>query len=258
MDFESKQGDKGKKETERQIIADEKQSSIKTGALLLQVVDIRKSYRIGHEAGQGLKGLIAKTVAGLAGRGKSEEAVEVLSGVSFDLHEGEAVRLVGKNGSGKSTLLKILSGVVPPSSGEVRSWGRVASMLEVGVGFHPELSGRANIALAGAILGMGANEIDARFNAVVSMSGIEKFLDTPVKHYSSGMLVRLAVSIALNCGAKIMIADEVLAVADADFKAAAVEKLKTFVDEGGSLIFVSHEKELTGFMDMKVVDLTRK
>lgn len=228
------------------------------GKLLLKVSEVKKSYMIGHEAHQGLKGLIARTVAWLFGHGRTEETVEVLSGVSFELREGEAIRLVGRNGSGKSTLLKILSGVIPPSSGEVRSWGRIASMLEVGVGFHPELTGRANVALAGAILGMSRDEIDARFDAVVSMAGVEKFLDTPVKHYSSGMLVRLAVSIALNCGAKIMIADEVLAVADTDFKATAAEKLKDFVAKGGALIFVSHESELSNFMEMMAtVDLTR-
>lgn len=223
--------------------------------LLLKVSEVKKSYRIGHEPHQGLKGLIARTVAGLLGHGRTEEMVEVLKGVSFELREGEAVRLVGRNGSGKSTLLKILSGVIPPSSGEVRSWGRIASMLEVGVGFHPELTGRANVALAGAILGMSGDEIDASFDAVVAMAGVEKFLDTPVKHYSSGMLVRLAVSIALNCGAKVMIADEVLAVADSDFKLIAMEKLKSFVADGGALIFVSHEAELTDFMKMATIDL---
>lgn len=161
--------------------------------------------------------------------------------VSFDVQPGEVVGIIGRNGAGKSTLLKILSRITEPTSGEARIRGRVASLLEVGTGFHPELSGRENIFLNGAILGMTKAEIRSKFDEIVEFSGVEQFIDTPVKRYSSGMYVRLAFAVAAHLEPEILIVDEVLAVGDASFQKKCLGKMKEVSEEGGrTVLFVSH------------------
>ena len=163
-----------------------------------------------------------------------------LKDVSFDIYQGDVVGVIGRNGAGKSTLLKILSQITPPTEGEVKLKGRVASLLEVGTGFHPELTGRENIYLNGAILGMKRWEINKKFKEIVDFSEIEKFLDTPVKHYSSGMYMRLAFSVAAHLEPEILIIDEVLAVGDAQFQKKCLGKMSEVSKQGRTVIFVSH------------------
>ncbi|MDP3511363.1 MAG: ABC transporter ATP-binding protein [Sulfuritalea sp.] len=170
----------------------------------------------------------------------TEEEFWALQDVSLQVRQGECLALIGKNGSGKSTLLKILSRIIPPTSGQVRVRGRVASLLEVGTGFHPELTGRENIFLNGAMLGCPEHEIRRRFDAIVDFSGVERFLDTPVKHYSSGMYVRLAYSVAAHVDADMLIIDEVLAVGDAEFQKKCISHLALALASGKSAIVVSH------------------
>ncbi|MBP6730577.1 MAG: ATP-binding cassette domain-containing protein [Chitinophagales bacterium] len=164
-----------------------------------------------------------------------------LRDVSFDVKDGEVLGIIGKNGAGKSTLLKILSRITAPTSGAIKMKGRVASLLEVGTGFHPELSGRENIFLNGAILGMTRNEVARKFDEIVDFSGVEKFIDTPVKRYSSGMYVRLAFAVAAHLEPEILIVDEVLAVGDADFQKKCLGKMKDVsANQGRTVLFVSH------------------
>lgn len=164
-----------------------------------------------------------------------------LRNVSFDVKDGEVLGIIGKNGAGKSTLLKILSRITAPTSGSIKMKGRVASLLEVGTGFHPELSGRENIFLNGAILGMTRKEVARKFDEIVDFSGVEKFIDTPVKRYSSGMYVRLAFAVAAHLEPEILIVDEVLAVGDADFQKKCLGKMKDVsANQGRTVLFVSH------------------
>jgi lipopolysaccharide transport system ATP-binding protein len=163
-----------------------------------------------------------------------------LNNVSFDIKQGDRVGVIGRNGAGKSTLLKILSRITEPSTGRISIKGRIASLLEVGTGFHPELSGRENIFLNGAILGMDMQEIKKKFDEIVAFSEVEKFLDTPVKRYSSGMYVRLAFAVAAHLEPDILIVDEVLAVGDAQFQKKCLGKMEEVGREGRSIIFVSH------------------
>lgn len=164
-----------------------------------------------------------------------------LKNVSFNVQEGEILGIIGKNGAGKSTLLKILSRVTAPTSGSVKIYGRVASLLEVGTGFHPDLSGRENIYQNGAVLGMREGEIKAKFDEIVAFSGVEKFIDTPVKRYSSGMYVRLAFAVAAHLEPEILIVDEVLAVGDADFQKKCLNKMRDVSSGSGrTVLFVSH------------------
>lgn len=170
----------------------------------------------------------------------SEEIFWALTDISFEVEQGDRLGLIGSNGAGKSTLLKVLSRITEPTSGSIRMKGRLASLLEVGTGFHPELTGRENIFLNGAILGMKKAEIDQHFDAIVDFAGIERFLDTPVKRYSSGMYVRLGFAIAAHLEPEILIVDEVLAVGDADFQKKSLGKMKDVSKSGRTLIFVSH------------------
>lgn len=163
-----------------------------------------------------------------------------LRDVSFDIAQGEVVGVIGRNGAGKSTLLKILSQITEPTEGEVRIRGRIASLLEVGTGFHPELSGRENVFLNGAILGMSRAEIRKKFDEIVAFAEVEKFLDTPVKRYSSGMYVRLAFAVAAHLEPEILVIDEVLAVGDAAFQKKCLGKMKEVGTSGRTVIFVSH------------------
>ena len=163
-----------------------------------------------------------------------------LEDVSFEVNEGEVVGIIGRNGAGKSTLLKVLSRITEPTSGRITMRGRLASLLEVGTGFHPELTGRENIYLNGAILGMTRAEINQKFDEIVDFAGIEKFLDTPVKRYSSGMYVRLAFSVAAHLEPEILVVDEVLAVGDADFQKKCLGKMKDVSGQGRTVLLVSH------------------
>ena len=163
-----------------------------------------------------------------------------LNGVSFEVQKGEVVGIIGTNGAGKSTLLKVLSRITPPTKGTVEIHGRVSSLLEVGTGFHPELTGRENVYLNGTILGMRKKEIDGKFDEIVDFSGVEKFLDTPVKRYSSGMRVRLAFAVAAHLEPEILIIDEVLAVGDAEFQKKCLNKMQDVGQQGRTVLFVSH------------------
>lgn len=171
---------------------------------------------------------------------KKKEEIWALRDVSFDVRQGQALGIIGRNGAGKSTLLKILSRVTNPTEGYGELRGRVGSLLEVGTGFHPELTGRENIFLNGAILGMQKREIEARFDEIVEFSEVEKFIDTPVKRYSSGMYLRLAFAVAAHLEPEILVVDEVLAVGDADFQRKCLGKMSDVADSGRTVLFVSH------------------
>lgn len=170
----------------------------------------------------------------------ASDHVWALQDISFKLNEGEVLGIVGKNGAGKSTMLKLLSRVTAPTRGEIKAKGRIASLLEVGTGFHPELTGRENIFLNGSILGMRKAEIHSKFDEIVAFSGVERYIDTPVKRYSSGMYVRLAFAVAAHLEPEIMIVDEVLAVGDAEFQRKCIGKMKDASGNGRTILFVSH------------------
>ena len=176
-------------------------------------------------------------------KGKSD-IVWSLKDINFEIEQGDAVGIIGRNGAGKSTLLKILSRVTSPTTGNIKVKGRVASLLEVGTGFHPELSGRENIFLNGAILGMRKAEIKKHFDAIVDFSGVERYIDTPVKRYSSGMYVRLAFAVAAHLESEILVVDEVLAVGDAEFQKKCLGKMNDVSKgEGKTVLFVSHNMQ---------------
>ena len=180
------------------------------------------------------------------------EGFWALKDVSFDVEQGEVVGIIGRNGAGKSTLLKILSRITSPTEGTVELHGRVGSLLEVGTGFHPELTGRENIYLSGSILGMKRKEIDANLDEIVKFSEIEKFLDTPVKRYSSGMYVRLAFAVAAHMDTEILLVDEVLAVGDAQFQKKCMGKMsQVSKGEGKTVLFVSHNMSMISSLCQK-------
>jgi lipopolysaccharide transport system ATP-binding protein len=204
----------------------------------ISVSHVSKRYTIGAQKDGSLRG----TLAGMLGskQTKNQEEFWALNDVSFDIKKGEVIGIIGKNGAGKSTLLKILSQITKPTSGRIEISGRVASLLEVGTGFHPELTGRENIYLNGTILGMSRQEVKDKFEEIVEFSGVQKFIDTPVKHYSSGMYVRLAFAVAAHLEPEILIIDEVLAVGDAEFQKKCLGKMKEVAGHGRTVIFVSH------------------
>lgn len=216
----------------------------------ISVQNLGKMYRLNHQGrrSDSFREALTSAVTGpfrrfrqLSGRDETQEEFWALKDVSFEVQPGEVVGIIGRNGAGKSTLLKILSRIVDPSEGRVVLRGRVASLLEVGTGFHPELSGRENIYMNGSILGMKKREIDARFDEIVDFAEVEKFLDTPVKHYSSGMYVRLAFAVAAHLEPEILIVDEVLAVGDAEFQKKCLGKIKEVsTGTGRTVLFVSH------------------
>lgn len=208
----------------------------------VSVSNISKRYRIGGNQELGYK-TVRDAFSSLFRKKSAGEPTRTfwaLRDVSFEVEEGEAIGIIGKNGAGKSTLLKILSRVTEPTSGRARLHGRVASLLEVGTGFHPELTGRENIYLNGAILGMSRAEVKKNFDAIVDFSEVEAFLDTPVKRYSSGMYVRLAFAVAAHLDPEILIVDEVLAVGDVGFQRKCLEKMSEESREGRTVLFVSH------------------
>ncbi len=214
-------------------------------APIISIHGLGKRFELGAEGGHDtLRDHLASAAGKLFGR-KTEEVKRrefwALRDVSFDVQPGEVLGIVGRNGAGKSTLLKLLSQISEPTEGEIRVRGRIASLLEVGTGFHPELSGRENIYLNGAILGMSRAEIRSQFDAIVAFSEIEKFLDTPVKRYSSGMYVRLAFAVAAHLEPEILVVDEVLAVGDAAFQAKCLAKMDDVAGKHGrTVLFVSH------------------
>jgi lipopolysaccharide transport system ATP-binding protein len=184
----------------------------------------------------------ANAVASFARREERDDATTLwsLRDVSFDVREGETLGIIGRNGAGKSTLLKILSRITQPTTGRVRVVGRVGSLLEVGTGFHPDLTGRENIFLNGAILGMRRTEIARKFDEIVAFAEVERFLDTQVKHYSSGMYLRLAFAVAAHLEPDILLVDEVLAVGDLEFQRKCIGKMGRVAGEGRTVLFVSH------------------
>ena len=218
---------------------------------VIRVENLGKKYIIGHQKQErytALRDVITNKVKSLGSllnpQAKNEnpafEEFWALKDVSFDIKQGDRVGIIGRNGAGKSTLLKILSRFTEPTTGSIKIKGRVASLLEVGTGFHPELTGRENIFLNGAILGMGKEEIKRKFDEIVAFAEVEKFLDTPVKRYSSGMYVRLAFAVAAHLEPEILIVDEVLAVGDAQFQKKCLGKMEDVGKEGRTVLFVSH------------------
>lgn len=224
----------------------------------IEINDISKKYRI-SETNQysTLRDMISEGSLTLFRKNKPKARdIWALKGVSFSAKMGDIVGIVGRNGAGKSTLLKILSRIVSPSSGEARLEGRVASMLEVGTGFHQELTGRENIYLNGAILGMNKQEINRKFNDIIEFSEIGKFIDTPVKRYSSGMKVRLAFSVAAHLDPEILLIDEVLAVGDISFQRKSLQKMHELTkNEGRTVLFVSHNTSAIDILCNKVAIL---
>src|SRR3954452_21886511 len=223
----------------------------------ISVENLSKSYLIGHrtsprEQYTALRDVIAREARNFARKGldfiggraivQGDEVEEfwALRDVSFEVKRGEVLGIIGRNGAGKSTLLKILSRITEPDRGRAVVRGRIASLLEVGTGFHPELTGRENIFLNGAILGMSRTEIRRRFDEIVDFAEIERFLDTPVKRYSSGMSVRLAFAVAAHLEPEILLVDEVLAVGDAAFQRKSLGKMNQVAQEGRTVVFVSH------------------
>ena len=212
--------------------------------LAIRVTDLGKRYRIGQAAAgyRTLRDSLA-SAAGSIGRRCARPAAKTiwaLRHVTFDVGRGQVLGIIGRNGAGKSTLLKILSRVTEPTEGQAEIHGRVGSLLEVGTGFHPELSGRENIYLNAAILGMKRREIDRRFDEIVAFAEVDPFLDTPVKHYSSGMYLRLAFAVAAHLDPEILVVDEVLAVGDAEFQRKCLGKMDSVAQEGRTVLFVSH------------------
>ena len=211
---------------------------------ILEVQNISKKFKIYHESlpYESLRSKLANPFKFFS-RKKAEE-FWALKNISFTVNAGESIGIIGKNGAGKSTLLKVLSKITPPTEGKIISRGRIASLLEVGTGFHPELTGRENVFLNGSILGMKRKEIVDQFDAIIDFSGIEKFLDTQLKHYSSGMQLRLAFAVAAFLNPEIMIIDEVLAVGDADFQKKCIGKMEGVTRSGRTILFVSHQMGL--------------
>jgi lipopolysaccharide transport system ATP-binding protein len=200
---------------------------------------LAKQYRIGEL--QASYGTLRDSIGGLFRRRHTvPEQIWALEDVSFEVAEGEVLGLIGRNGSGKSTLLRLLTRITAPTRGTARIRGRVGSLLEVGTGFHPELTGRENVFLNGSILGMKRREIAAKFDEIVEFSGVERFIDTPVKRYSSGMYVRLAFSVAAHLEPEILLIDEVLAVGDAEFQQRCLGRMEDMGESGRTVVFVSH------------------
>src|SRR3954453_574262 len=195
---------------------------------------VSKRFRLYHERNQSLK------AAFMRGRRAKYDEFWALRDVDVQIEAGKTFGLIGHNGSGKSTLLKCLAGILVPDSGSIRTQGKVSALLELGAGFHPELSGRDNVYLNGSILGLSKKQIDAQFDQIVDFAGLEQFIDTPVKNYSSGMYVRLGFSVAINVDPEILMVDEVLAVGDEQFQRRCAEKFAEFKEDGKTIVLVSH------------------
>ncbi len=227
---------------------------------IIRVSDVAKQYRIGarQDAYSTLRDAMARALRAplkrLRRNGRGEaDTVWALKDVSFEVGQGEVLGVIGRNGAGKSTLLKILSRITEPTTGRVELFGRIGSLLEVGTGFHPELTGRENIFLNGAVLGMKRTEITRKFDEIVAFAEIDKFLDTPVKHYSSGMYMRLAFAVAAHFEPEILLVDEVLAVGDAEFQAKCLGKMGAVASEGRTVLFVSHNMAAVQTLCQRVI-----
>lgn len=205
----------------------------------IELDQVSKRYRLGHRTNlrEALTAAVSRPFRGPVSR----DDLWSLRDVSFTVGDGESLGIVGRNGAGKSTVLKILAGITAPTSGTSRTRGRVAPLLEVGTGFHPELTGRENVYLNGAVLGMSRRDIARRFSDIVEFSGVERFLDTPVKRYSSGMYLRLAFSVAAHLEPDVLVVDEILAVGDAEFQRRCLGRMHEAEQEGRTLVFVSHD-----------------
>jgi len=232
---------------------------------IIKVRGLSKSFIISHESKErytSLRDVITSRAKELLtfskGSVTTKEEFHALNDVSFDIQQGDRVGIIGRNGAGKSTLLKILSRITEPTSGRIEIQGRVASLLEVGTGFHPELSGRENIFLNGAILGMSRTEIRSKFDEIVAFAEVEQFLDTPVKRYSSGMYVRLAFAVAAHLEPEVLIVDEVLAVGDAAFQKKCLGKMQEVSNnEGRTVLFVSHNMGVISQLCQKAILMQR-
>ena len=209
----------------------------------IAVSDLSKTYRISHQQGQNRATEALVEMLRHPFRRKRFELFDALHSLDFEIPQGEAVGIIGRNGAGKSTLLKLLTRITAPTTGRIELAGRIGSLLEVGTGFHPELTGRENIFLNGTLLGMRRREIIRRFDEIVDFSGVEKFLDTPVKRYSSGMYVRLAFAVAAHLDTEILAIDEVLAVGDAEFQRKSIAKMRDAAADGRTVLFVSHQMQ---------------
>ena len=209
---------------------------------IIEVQHLSKFYHLGTVGATTLRESFERWWLGMRGKERQSRSntLWALKDISFSVDQGEIIGIIGRNGAGKSTLLKILSKITEPTSGRVTLRGRVASLLEVGTGFHPELTGRENIYLNGAILGMRKTEIEKKFNEIVAFAEVEKFIDTPVKHYSSGMYVRLAFAVAAHLEPEILLVDEVLAVGDAEFQKKCLGKMSEVAKSGRTVLFISH------------------
>jgi lipopolysaccharide transport system ATP-binding protein len=231
----------------------------------IRVENLGKKYILRHQVGGrqyvALRDVVAQKFSSLfrrrRGPNPSREEFWALQDVSFEIKQGEAIGIIGRNGAGKSTLLKLLSRIVKPTKGRIEIHGRVASLLEVGTGFHPELTGRENIYLNGAIMGMARTEIRRKFDEIVAFAEVEKFLDTPVKYFSSGMYVRLAFAVAAHLEPEILIVDEVLAVGDLQFQKKCLTKMEDVTGKDGrTVLFVSHNMDLISKLCTKALLLT--
>ena len=225
---------------------------------IIEVKNLGKKYRIGEkESYLALRDKLAHPLKAVHSM-RAREDYWALQDINFKVEQGEVLGIIGRNGAGKSTLLKILSKITPPTTGEVRLRGRVGSLLEVGTGFHPELTGRENIYLSGSVLGMRKKEIEKKFDEIVDFAGVEKFLDTPVKHYSSGMQVRLGFAVAAHLEPEILIVDEVLAVGDAEFQKKCLGKMEDVTKKNGrTVLFVSHNMAAVEKLCQKCILLDR-
>jgi ABC-type polysaccharide/polyol phosphate transport system ATPase subunit len=209
----------------------------------IEVERLSKRYRLGEDRpGRSLREVLATSARRIAGRAeqRSREELWALRDIDLAVAEGESIGVIGRNGAGKSTLLKILSRITEPTTGVARMRGRVAALLEVGTGFHPELTGRENVYLNGAILGMSRRDISRRFEDIIAFAGVERFVETPVKRYSSGMYLRLAFAVAAHLEPDILVVDEVLAVGDAEFQSKCLRRMESVEREGRTVVFVSH------------------
>ena len=219
--------------------------------IAISASNIVKTYRLGlinrgtfqEEALRVMAKLFGKRTAPIPGETEPRGYFKALDNVSFEIPKGEVTGFIGGNGAGKSTMLKILARITEPTSGRAMIRGRIGSLLEVGAGFHPEFTGRQNVFMNGMILGMKQREIASKFDEITAFSGVGEFIDTPVKHYSSGMYVRLAFSVASHLEAEVLFIDEVLAVGDVEFRAKCYRKMEELVRSGRTIVFVSHDTE---------------
>ena len=222
---------------------------------IIEVSHVSKKFYLGP-AGLTLREYFASIIPFSSTEGKIERKhIWALNDISFKVAKGECVGILGGNGAGKSTLLRILSGITPPSQGDVYIRGRITSLLEVGVGFSHDLTGRENIFLRGAILGSSVEETKKKFDEIVEFSGLKEFLDTPVKRYSNGMFVRLAFSVAAFLASEILLVDEVLAVGDVEFQKKCLDKMHELLSSGRTILFVSHDMNMIKNMCQRMIIL---